>query len=269
MTGADERRGAAVPYLRYAVHNPYNYALLAGVGAAAALTGNAFLALAGLGLEVLWMAWAPSSTTLRRLWFDRAHAAALAAAEAEDRARKLADLPDEDKVRVGELTRLRDQILHLAGENRALTAELLQDELRKVEALSASFTELVLSSRRYRSYLDSVDLDGLERELSEQERRLAGKPAGAKGGAELDDLARKNLAILQKRKAKLSEMHDYVSRAEAQMELVENTFRLLGDQILTMRSPAELSGQLDDLIDGVEAVRSTAREAEALLEATS
>jgi DNA repair exonuclease SbcCD ATPase subunit len=177
---------------------------------------------------------------------------------------------------VVELTRLRDQILRLAGENRALTAGLLHDELGKVEALGASFTELVLSSRRYRSYLASVDLDGLERELREQERRLAaGKdgerpsPAGRAGGPdEFADLARKNLAILQKRREKLGEMKDHVSRAEAQMDLVENTFRLLADQILTMRSPAELSGQLDDLIDGVEAVRSTAREAEALLEAT-
>jgi hypothetical protein len=50
------------------------------------------------------------------------------------------------------------------------------------------------------------------------------------------------------------------------MGLIENTFRLLADQIVTMRSPRELGGQLDELIDGVEVVRSTAREAEALLE---
>jgi len=279
MSGADDRQGSGVvPYFRYAVHNPYNYALLTGVGAASLLTGNGFLALAGVGLEALWMAWAPGSTLLRRLWFDRAHAAAQAEAAAAERAKKLAGLPDEDKVRVVELERLRDQIRVLAHDNRALTTELLRDELTKVEALGASFTELLLSSRRYRNYLASVDLGGLEAELREQERRLAAKGDGGKGGGkpgatagtdELDGLARKNLAILQKRREKLSEMKEYVTRAEAQMQLVENTFRLLADQILTMRSPAELSGQLDDLIDGVEAVRSTEREAEGLMEATS
>jgi hypothetical protein len=282
MSGEDDRQGSGlVPYFRYAVHNPYNYALLTGVGAASLLTGNGFLALAGAGLEALWMAWAPGSKILRRLWFDRAHAAALAEAAAKERARKLAGLPDEDKVRVVELERLRDQIRLLAHDNRALTTELLRDELTKVEALGASFTELLLSARRYRNYLASVDLGGLEAELREQERRLSaskeggggrpGQKAGEKpsGADELDGLARKNLAILQKRREKLTEMKEYVSRAEAQMQLVENTFRLLADQILTMRSPAELSGQLDDLIDGVEAVRSTAREAEGLMEATS
>ena len=47
------------------------------------------------------------------------------------------------------------------------------------------------------------------------------------------------------------------------MELIENTFGLLADQIVTMRSPRELSGQLDDLADGVEAVKTTARETDA------
>ena len=36
------------------------------------------------------------------------------------------------------------------------------------------------------------------------------------------------------------------------------TQRLISDQIVTMQSPAELSGQLDDLLDGVESIRQTA-----------
>ncbi len=44
-------------------------------------------------------------------------------------------------------------------------------------------------------------------------------------------------------------------------------FRLLADQIVTMRSPQELCGQLDELLDGVEAVRQTSRQTEKLLQA--
>ena len=80
-------------------------------------------------------------------------------------------------------------------------------------------------------------------------------------------LAQKNLAILLKRKEKLSEINQVVQKAVAQMELIENTFQLLADQIVTMRSPRELGGQLDELIDGVEAVKSTARETQGLMEA--
>ena len=49
------------------------------------------------------------------------------------------------------------------------------------------------------------------------------------------------------------------------MQLIEDTFELLSDQIVTMRSPRELDGQLDELTDGVEAVRTAARATEALL----
>ena len=58
-----------------------------------------------------------------------------------------------------------------------------------------------------------------------------------------------------------------ISQARGQLELIENTFRLLADQIVTMRSPTELSGQLDELLDGVEAVRQTTRETDRLLQA--
>ena len=80
-------------------------------------------------------------------------------------------------------------------------------------------------------------------------------------------LALKNLEVLQRRRAKIAEIRKYVGTARAQLDLIENTFQLLADQIVTMRSPQELSGQLDSLLDGVEAVRQTTRETEKLLQA--
>ena len=36
-----------------------------------------------------------------------------------------------------------------------------------------------------------------------------------------------------------------------QLDLIENSFQLIADQIVTMQSPHELTGQLDELLDGV------------------
>jgi hypothetical protein len=47
---------------------------------------------------------------------------------------------------------------------------------------------------------------------------------------------------------------------------MDNTFRLLVDEIVTMRNASELGERLDDLRTGVEAVRETSREAEHLLQ---
>ena len=109
--------------------------------------------------------------------------------------------------------------------------------------------------------LGSVDVDEIERDLRRYHQILD------KGEADKRTLAQKNIAVLEKRKEKYAEIRGYLSSARGQLELIENTFRLLADQIVTMRSPQELSGQLDELLDGVEAVRQTTRETDRLLQA--
>ena len=102
-----------------------------------------------------------------------------------------------------------------------------------------------------------------QREVHRREHRLTGYLTST----EKRTLAQKNMQVLLKRKDKYGEIRGYLSTARGQLELIENTFRLLADQIVTMRSPTELSGQLDELLDGVEAVRQTARETDRLLQA--
>ena len=131
-----------------------------------------------------------------------------------------------------------------------------------LDQLTASFLDLAALSSRQRNYLASVDMQNLESEIRRYEAMVEGAddPSVVK-------LAQQNLAVVLKRKEKLSEIHGVVVKALGQMELIENTFELLADQIVTMRSPKELGGQLDDLIDGVEAVKSTALETQGLMEA--
>jgi len=113
---------------------------------------------------------------------------------------------------------------------------------------------------RYAQYLTSVDLDEIERDLRRYHQIVD------KGEADKRALAQKNISVLEKRKEKYAEIRGYLSSARGQLELIENTFRLLADQIVTMRSPQELGGQLDELLDGVEAVRQTTRETDRLLQ---
>ena len=123
-----------------------------------------------------------------------------------------------------------------------------------------AFLELSVTCARYQDYLGSVDVDEIERDLRRYHQIID------KGEGDKRALAQKNIAVLEKRKEKYAEIRGYLSSARGQLELIENTFRLLADQIVTMRSPTELSGQLDELLDGVEAVRQTTRETDKLLQ---
>jgi len=253
-----------VPYLKYAVHNVYNYTLLAGVGTTALLTQNWWLAVAGVGLEALWLLFAPDSRVLQRVWFDKVHDANLSEAATRARDRALAGLPEDAVARVRKLEARCATIHSLGSQNQAFAAELLRGELAKLDQLVTSFIDLLTLTLRQREYLATVDMEDLESDIRRYESILEGS-----GDGEVRSLAQKNLAVVMKRKEKLEEIFQVSIKAAGQMELIENTFELLADQIVTMRSPQELGGQLDDLIDGVEAVRSTAREAQSLMEAAS
>ncbi len=257
----EDRKKERVPYFKYAFHNIYNYTLLGGVAAASLLTQNWWLMVAGAGAEILWMVFGPDSTVLQRAVFDKVHAGKLAEEAKAQREALLASLPPYDQHRVTALEAQHQNILRLCSENRAMTGDLLRGEIEKLGALFGSYLDLLTSTHRYTLYLEKADLDTLERES----RRYEQIAARSRDPSERE-LAEKNLVVMRKRREKLAEIRQFVMKARGQMELIENTFKLLGDQIITMRSPKELGGQLDELIDGVEAVRSTARETDALME---
>lgn len=251
-----------VPYFKYAFHNVYNYTILGGFAAAALMTQNWWLAVVGAGAEALWMVFGPDSRVMQKKLFDPMHTEAQAEAARREVERRLAGLPMPDARRFHLLIQKREEILKLSNQNRAFTNELLKDELSKLDQLTESFLELMISAHKHEEYLATIDIDEVEDEMNRHRRVVRdSKDEDRKA------LSEKNLEILTQRREKLAEIRRFVTKAQGQMDLIENTFRLLADQIVTMRSPKELGGQLDELIGGVEAVRTTARETEAFFQA--
>ncbi len=253
-----------VPYYSYAFHNLYNYTLLGGVAAASLLTGNWWLGVVGVGMEALWMVFGPDSKLLREKVFDPHHAGLVAEREAAALKERLRELPADDVLRYERLQRRGREIVELSKKNSRFSDKMLRDELAKTDKLLEAFLDLLQSSARYEKYLKTVDAEEIDRDIRRFQRTVENEEDGDRRR-----LAEKNLAVLEKRRERISELHRFVEKARGQLDLMENTFELLGDQVVSMSSPSELSGQLDDLIDGVEAVRSTARETAAFLESVA
>jgi hypothetical protein len=258
--GAEKR-----PYWKLAFANPYNLSLLTGGIAASVLTLNPLIALATLGLEGLWMLHAPESNILRRTFWDPQVEKLRREEEERERNARLAFLSPEARQRVMELLEGQREIRRLAAQNPSFAGAMLRGELDKTDRLVTAFIDLSITCARYEEYLESVD----ERRLANDKRRL--EQAVASRGDEKDDpptaIARKNLVIVGKRIEKLTEIHRYLEVARGQLDLIANSFQLIADQIVTMQSPQELSGQLDELLDGVESVKQTAVDTERLLAA--
>ena len=250
------------PYLKFAFANPYNLSLFGGALAAAGLTMNPLLAVVAIGAEAIWLLNAPESARLKHLLWDprfakagagraggpcRAHAAA---GHARSRAGRSARRSRSATFSV------------LAAQNPSFTADLLRAELVKTDRLVEAFLDMAVTCARYEQYLDSVDIAGLDKDRDRWDRAIR---AGKEGEAQTE-IAKKNLAVIMKRFEKVQEIRRYLGVARGQLDLIENSFRLLADQIVTMQSPQELSGQLDELLDGVQAIKDSTADTERLLE---
>lgn len=248
-------------YVKKAFVNPYNLSLLAGGLLASALTLNPLLAVVTIGLEVLWMTNAPGSKKLREWLWDPSFEAEESAQHEAARAERLKMLDEVDRERVIGLIARQEEINSLAAQNPSFTGELLRTELVKTDRLVEAFIDMANTCGRYEAYLESIDLSELERDRRRWEIIVKNQDEKA---AE-SDIARKNLAILMKRFDKMKEIRHYLMLARGQLDLIENSFQLIADQIVTMQSPQELTGQLDELLDGVESIKQTAVDTERLL----
>jgi hypothetical protein len=249
------------PYTKYAFLNPYNLSLLAGSLAMSLLTGNPLVAVVALGAEAIWMLNAPGSRALQRLLWDPQHDRAVKAWEAQQRATRVMLLNPQDRGRVDRLVQLKRDIQRLANQNPSFTGELLRAELAKTETLADSFLEMAVTCARYEQYLGSVDLPGLDNERARWDLAVR----ESTGDAQQVEIAKRNLAIIMKRFEKVQEIRRYLDVARGELDLIENSFRLLADQIVTMQSPHELAGQLDELLTSVEAIRESAVDTEKML----
>ncbi len=251
-------------YVKAAFANPYNISLLAGGLLASALTLNPLLAIVTVGLEVLWITNAPGSKKLREWLWDPQFEEQEQKAAQEARAAQLHSLDEHDRERVVALLARQQEINGLAAQNPSFTGELLRTELTKTDRLVEAFIEMAATCSRYESYLDSTNLSELERDRRRWEAMVNDQSIHNSQS----DIAAKNLAVILKRFEKMKEINHYLTVARGQLDLIENSFQLIADQIVTMQSPQELTGQLDELLDGVESIKQTAADTERMLNPT-
>lgn len=246
------------PYARLAFLNPYNLSLFAGGVVGGWLSGHTWLVVVTCALEALWMIFAPDSRVLRAVWFDPARAAGLAAEKLERRQAKFAKLAPMDGARVLHLAEQKESIERLAKDNPSLAVDLLGDELAKLDGLVEEFADLGLVASRAEAHAATFDFEAMRRSHGIHERQA--KAFGP--GDPRREIAERNLEVLRQRRRRWDDLSRTIQVTRGQMELIEQTFRLLADEIISMASPRELGGRIEELRVAVEAVRETTDEAE-------
>jgi hypothetical protein len=243
-------------YFRYAFANAYNLSLLCGAMAVAAGTGDWSVAAIASGIEALWLFIGADTAPFRR-WVDRQHRARLLEAARARRRERILALPDQrDRERAIDLIQAHKEMGAELGKNENWSGDLVRGEYDRLESLLDAWVDLAEAADRFEGYSRQFDVNQLKRELQAQQRlsREQGEDPESRG------LAAKNAELLGKRIATLEEMVTLVQRTRGQMGVIENTFRLLRDQIASLKVPQDIHGQIDEIVANVDAVRSVLAE---------
>lgn len=114
--------------------------------------------------------------------------------------------------------------------------------------------DLALTATRAEAHVATFDFEAMRRSWRLHEARASTFTAGDPR----HESAAKNLEVLRQRRKRWDDLTRTIQVTRGQMELIEQTFPLLAEEILSMASPHELGGRIEELRVAVEAVRETA-----------
>jgi hypothetical protein len=257
---------------------------LAGVASLTLATSSLPLLLAGVVAEAAYLLFVPDSK-----WYQnrlaRRHDAEVRAQRERLKAQVFPAISEKMQEQFGRLERIREQ---LEGRPEYANEDWFRQILRKLDYLLEKFLLFARKDAEFRAYLNSVYLDVVRRgnpeemnfDYSEEKGRKRQKPIAQRTventvnaiqeryaadirnvQAQREDEADLNTqAILDKRKEVLEQRHEYVGKIGRiltnlghQMELLEDSFGLINDQIRA-RSPEQVLADIEGVVTQTDAM---------------
>ena len=237
-------------YFKEALKEPVNIGglLVAGAAAAyAATTGflEPTLVLAGsLIAEGAYLVMVPASSFYRRI-VDRRSRHQLDVQRQRQRLELIKNFDPREREAVEYLSWMKNQIASNYKKFTRLTEE--PPQLRELEATWEAFVDLLDEYRRRKLHLKTVKRHDIENQLRAAERTMQFADAAVR------PLHEKNVEILRRRLQTYDDIERTVKGVEAQLQVIENFFGLVNDQVVTMPTPEHiLSMDFDSLLSSIE-----------------
>jgi len=248
-----------VSYVRAALKEPLNIGglLVAGIAAVATAIAGPVEPVLILGAtaiaEGLYLVTIPNSVAYRRRidWRSRRLG--------DDRQRRLQrqemirGFDPREREAVEYLSWMKGQIAGTYQKAAGLTVNLSRQDLAPLQELETAweaYVDLLDEYRRRKNHLRSVNRQTIENQLRQAERSVLTSEEATRG------LHEKNVEILQRRLLTCSDIERSVKRIEAQLQMIENFFYLINDQVVTMPMPEHhLTNEFDSLLSSIEATR--------------
>jgi hypothetical protein len=241
-------------YLQSALKEPLNIGALILGAAGTALASLFDTAIAGAVIaagvivsESAYLAIVPASHFYRRM-VDQRTRHLLHQERNRKRQELIKTFDPREREAVEYLSWMKKQI----GDNFKKFARLKDDppQMRELETAWEAFVDLLDEYRRRKMHLRAINRQAVENQLRQAERTSSQSDDATK------PLHDKNVQILRRRLDTFDDIERSVKRVEAQLQMIENFFGLVSDQVVTMPGPEYMSTlDFDTLISSIESTR--------------
>ncbi len=239
-----------ISYIREAFKEPVNIGGLLLAGAAvvyAATTGfisPTFVMAGALIVEGFYLATVPTSNLYRKI-VDRRSRHLIDEHRRKQRLELIKTFDPREREAVEYLNWMKNQI----SSNYKKFARLSEEppQIRELETTWEAFVDLLDEYRRRKNHLRSINRQAIENQLRQAERTAQSSEPSTR------PLHDKNVEILRRRLQTFDDIERSVKRVEAQLQMIENFFGLVNDQVVTMPTPEHiLSLDFDSLLSSIE-----------------
>jgi hypothetical protein len=240
-------------YIKEALKEPINIGAMLLAGAAAAYTATTglveptFILAGALIAEGAYLVTVPASTFYRRI-VERRSRYLLDEWRRKQRMEMIKTFDPREREAVEYLSWMKNQI----GSNFKKFARL-QDtppQVRELETTWEAFVDLLDEYRRRKNHLRSINRQAIENQLRQAERSSEFAESATK------PLHEKNVAILRRRLNTFDDIERSIKHVEAQLQMIENFFGLVNDQVVTMPTPEQISMlDFDTLLSSIDATK--------------
>ncbi len=240
-------------YFKEALKEPINIGGLLLAGAAAAYSATtgflepSFVLVGALVAEGFYLATVPASNFYRKI-VDRRSRYLFDDQRKKQRLELIKTFDPREREAVEYLSWMKNQISSNYRKFARLSEEPIQ--LRELESTWEAFVDLLDEYRRRKNHLRTINRQAVENQLRQAERAAQFADEATK------PLHEKNVEILRRRLQTFDDIERSVKRVEAQLQMIENFFGLVNDQVVTMPTPEHiLSLDFDTLLSSIETTK--------------
>lgn len=242
-------------YIKSAFKEPLNLGAmtLAAFGSLAAFATSATMLegtviLAGTVVsEIAYLAIVPASSFYQKKIMAR-HRAKVLVQKIKQRQDLIRTFDPREREAVEYLSWMRNQIASNFKKFSGLTDD--PPQIGELDTAWEAFVDLLDEYRRRKTHLRTINRQAVENQLRQAER----------AATTLDEITRplheKNVQIIRRRLETFDDIERSVKRVEAQLQMIENFFGLVNDQVVTMPGPEYINTlDFDTLISSIETTR--------------